>query len=138
MDSARGRKKSWFYRVSLCCALVGLGGAFFLSASPTEAVKLPGPASEEVDVEQIINSMTLAEKVGQLMVVGFGGTEVNSHIEKWVRKRKAGGVILFARNIENLKQVARFTRELHGLTEGGERLFVGLEQEGGNVSRLKD
>ena len=138
MDSARGRKKSWFYRVSLCCALVGLGGAFFLSASPTEAVKLPGPASEEVDVEQIINSMTLAEKVGQLMVVGFAGTEVNSHIEKWVRKRKAGGVILFARNIENLKQVARFTRELHGLTEGGVPLFLGLDQEGGNVIRLKD
>ncbi len=111
--------------------------ASFLVATPAFAIDLPRPG-EPVDVERIIKSMSVEEKVGQLLFVGFGGTEVNPHIEFWVKQRHVGGVALFSRNIVDLKQTASFTRGIHALTDGRVPLFVALDQEGGNVVRVKD
>ncbi|HSI05294.1 MAG TPA: glycoside hydrolase family 3 N-terminal domain-containing protein, partial [Myxococcota bacterium] len=108
-----------------------------LVATPALAIELPRPG-EPVDVERIIKSMSVEEKVGQLLFVGFGGTEVNPHIEFWVKQRHVGGVALFSRNIVDLKQTASFTRGIHALTDGKVPLFVALDQEGGNVVRVKD
>lgn len=106
-------------------------------AAPAAAVDVP-TRSGRVDVDKIIASMTLEEKVAQLLIIGFGGTETTPHIEQWVRDRGVGGVALFSRNIVNFEQTARFTRQLHGLTKGKIPLFVSLDQEGGNVVRVKD
>lgn len=111
--------------------------ALCLVASPALAIDLPQPG-EPVDIERIIRSMSVEEKVGQLLFVGFGGTEVNPHIEFWVKQRHVGGVALFSRNIVDLKQTASFTRGIHALTDGKIPLFVALDQEGGNVVRVKD
>ena len=107
------------------------------SSEPPPAANSPG-VIEIPSPESIIGGMSLEEKVGQLMLVGFAGTEVTADITKWVRERKVGGVVLFARNIENLEQIAKFTRSLHGLSADGVPLFLGLDQEGGNVIRLQD
>ena len=128
--------------------VLGVIGVVFLNFPITDAVsgeKSEVVAVEEkvleeepINIEELLTGMSLTEKVGQLMIVGFGGTKVDSHISKWIRDRKVGGVILFARNIVDLEQIARFTRELHELTRDGIPLFLGLDQEGGNVIRLKD
>lgn len=106
-------------------------------AAPALAVKVPAPG-EPVDVEAILDSMSTEEKVGQLLMIGFGGTEVSSHIEHWVRTRGAGGIALFSRNIVDFEQTARFSRQLHALTDGQLPVFLSLDQEGGNVVRVKD
>lgn len=108
-----------------------------LTTTAADAVRVPLPDSP-VNVESIISSMSVEEKVGQLLIVGFGGTEVSSHIEHWVKGRAAGGVALFSRNIKDFEQTARFTRALHALTEGRLPVFLSLDQEGGNVVRVKD
>ncbi|MBC7793977.1 MAG: beta-N-acetylhexosaminidase [Clostridia bacterium] len=100
-------------------------------------MELPAP-HEPVDVERILRSMTVEEKVGQLLFVGFGGTEVNSQMEFWVQQRHVGGIALFSRNIVNLAQTAKLTRGIHALTENRIPVFVALDQEGGNVVRVKD
>ncbi|OGQ89975.1 MAG: hypothetical protein A2289_17175 [Deltaproteobacteria bacterium RIFOXYA12_FULL_58_15] len=106
-------------------------------AVPAVAVELPATGAD-VNVERVLASMSVEEKVGQLLMVGFGGTSVNSHIRKWVRDRHVGGVALFSRNIVDFEQTVRFTREIHDLTVGAIPVFVALDQEGGNVVRVKD
>ena len=108
----------------------------FASATST-AAEIPKPG-EPIDVDAIIASMTVEEKVGQLLMIGFGGTHVTPHIRFWVRERHVGGVALFSRNITGLEQTARFTRELHALTADSTPMFVALDQEGGNVVRVRE
>ena len=105
--------------------LLGLGG-------PVHATPM-----SETELDRMVEGLTLREKVGQMMMVGFGGTRVNSQVRKWVRDHKVGGVALFARNIESTEQVARFTRGIHDQARAGLPVFIALDQEGGNVVRLK-
>ena len=93
--------------------------------------------SIESKVEQHLASMTPQEKVGQLIMIGFGGTAVNEEIRLWLRERKVGGAVLFSRNIVDLAQTAQLTRGIAELNTGIPA-FIALDQEGGNVVRVKD
>ena len=88
----------------------------------------------------LIPRMSIEQKVGQLMVVGFDGTRVNADIRSIITRYFAGGVTLFARNIQSPRQVARLSNDLQKLTRETEHripLFVAADQEGGWVLRLK-
>ncbi|WP_245918753.1 beta-N-acetylhexosaminidase [Melittangium boletus] len=95
----------------------------------------PPPPSR---VEALLGGMSLEDKVGQVMMVGFGGTEVDGGVEQLVRGRRVGGVCLFKRNISDGEQVARLNADLRALFAGGVPPFLTLDQEGGNVVRVKD
>ena len=89
----------------------------------------------------MITEMTIEEKVGQLIMVGFDGTQANEAIETHIRERFVGGVVLFSRNIETPQQTAELTNQLQRLAEAITRqipLFIGIDQEGGWVIRLKE
>jgi beta-N-acetylhexosaminidase len=117
-------------RLLCLCAVLSAAGA-------ARAAKVPAPG-EDVDVERILQSMSTEEKVGQLLMIGFGGTELSTHSTYWLRERRVGGVALFSRNIRDFEQTARFTRALHALTDNYIPIFLALDQEGGNVIRVKD
>ena len=110
--------------------------ALMLCAGPALGKQLRPKTNQ--DLERIIDAMTLEEKVGQLLLIGFSGKQVTPHIRRWVEKRKVGSVAIFARNIESTHQIARFTRGIQSLTRNNVPVFVSLDQEGGNVVRLKD
>jgi len=114
-----------------------LGASFALLGIVFTSLSLSA-ATWSPEVERRLAAMTVQEKVGQLLMVGFGGTSINRRITKWVRDRKVGGVVLFSRNISSLEQVAHFARGLHELSRDGTPIFLGLDQEGGNVVRLKE
>jgi beta-N-acetylhexosaminidase len=81
--------------------------------------------------------MSVEDMVGQMFVVSVGGTEPDYYIEKMVRERNIGGVILFGYNMKNEKQVRSLTRSLQELstrTEPPIPLFVAVDQEGGSVA----
>ena len=89
----------------------------------------------------MIAEMTIEEKVGQLIMVGFEGTQANEAIETHIRERFVGGVVLFSRNIQSPKQTAELTNELQRLASATAHqipLFIGIDQEGGWVIRLRD
>lgn len=93
---------------------------------------------------------SLEEMAGQMIMVGFKGMgDTNTlddipYLLKSIKKGHVGGVILFEydipsksynRNIRTLEQVAYLT---HLLQENSPiPLFVGIDQEGGRVRRLK-
>lgn len=74
------------------------------------------------------------KKPSQLFVWGFDGTSVSGSLRKFFRRYRPGGVILFARNIESLRQVRSLTKELQALSESP--LLIGIDEEGGRVTRL--
>lgn len=89
--------------------------------------------------------MALAQKIGQLFLLGFQGhtLETNSSIFEDITKRNLGGVLLFDRllakdqadnNIITKDQVKRLTTSLQGAAGG--QLLIAIDQEGGKVSRL--
>jgi beta-N-acetylhexosaminidase len=80
--------------------------------------------------------LTLEEKVGQMLVVGFHGLEPPDHILRWLAEGRIGGVILFARNVRDPPQVAELTRACR---EAAPRpILVAIDQEGGVVARLRE
>lgn len=93
------------------------------------------------EIDTMIAEMTIEEKVGQLIMVGFDGTHTNEAIETHIRERYVGGIVLFSRNIQSPKQTAELTNQLQRLAESTVHripLFIGIDQEGGWVIRLKE
>lgn len=84
-----------------------------------------------------VGRMGVRELVGQMFVVSVGGTEPDYFIEKMVRERNIGGVILFGHNMEGEPQVRSLTTSLQDLsmrTEPAIPMFVAVDQEGGEIS----
>ena len=98
----------------------------------------PGAAIATAGVDAILARLTLEQKVGQLMVIGFDGAGYDAGLRTMIEKYQVGGVIFFARNVESPAQVARLTNDLQAsaLASGGVGLFVAIDQEGGRVARL--
>ncbi|HSC79589.1 MAG TPA: beta-N-acetylhexosaminidase [Chitinolyticbacter sp.] len=84
--------------------------------------------------------LTLAQQVGQCLMVGFDGLTPNAHIERLIRDYHVGGVILFRRNVDNPRQVAALCRRLQEINAevSGIPLMIGIDQEGGMVARIEE
>ena len=91
--------------------------------------------------------MALRKDIGELLIVGFRGTDINDtcHIVRDIKEYGIGGVILFEydvpgrmrpRNISSRQQLKRLCTKLQKLSD--ETLFISIDQEGGYVSRLKE
>ncbi|MBL9037942.1 MAG: beta-N-acetylhexosaminidase [Archangium sp.] len=112
-------------------------------SAPVEVVEAaapapPPPPSFAAEAATIVRGLTLEEKVGQLMMVGFAGTAVDDDIAELVRGKRVGGVCLFRRNITGAAQTATLNDDVRELLVGGIPPFIAVDQEGGNVVRLSD
>lgn len=87
---------------------------------------------------QIVSSMSLEEKVGQLIHIGISGKTMRSGIESEIQKYHPGGVILFGINLGTANQVKELNNKLQksSLKETGIPLLISIDQEGGRVVRL--
>src|SRR5262252_3769954 len=74
--------------------------------------------------------------VGRLAIGGFAGPTVPDCLRRLVAEFDLGGVIYFARNIVEPRQVAELSRESAGLAQDWP-LWISVDQEGGRVARLK-
>jgi beta-N-acetylhexosaminidase len=73
---------------------------------------------------------------GQLLIVGFEGTRAPDELLARIAVGRVGGVILFARNLGTLDEIAALVRTLSSAAPG-EPLIVAIDQEGGRVQRVK-
>jgi beta-N-acetylhexosaminidase len=92
-------------------------------------------------VQQLLDRMTLEEKVGQLFMVFFRGATVPPALATMIRDQHVGGIVLFNRtgNLRSLPQATRLISAAQQLAiQHGARLplFVAVDQEGGIVDRL--
>lgn len=101
------------------------------------------------------SEISLRDKIGQMLLIGFEGKEVNSQspIVKTIEKDNIGGVILFDynyhsrnfdKNIETPEQVRQLNNHLQYYTQQANLkhhrpqlpLLISVDYEGGQVTRL--
>ncbi len=76
---------------------------------------------------------------GQRLMVGFEGTRLDPDLKFLIREIRAGGLILFAYNLETPDQIKDLCLAAQDYAEscGQPPLFIAIDQEGGQVARLK-
>lgn len=94
----------------------------------------------------VVTEPNLDYKIGQMLMVGFRGTDVNenSRIAKDIRAGYVGGIVLFdkdvklggMRNIQSPPQLKKLTAKLQSISPVP--LLIAIDQEGGKVSRLQE
>ena len=117
------------------------------------------------DVVQLVNQMTLREKIGQLILLNFryqkaaksttGSTEfmyhdgtkiyvtplkeINPTVISAIQNYHIGSVILFGENFLNTDNALIFISKLKEASykNGDPQLLIGVDQEGGRVNRIK-
>ena len=70
-------------------------------------------------------------------IVGIKTTRLTLKEKKFLKKYKPWGVILFTRNIKNIKQTRELTSSIRKIF-GNNKYPILIDQEGGRVSRLKN
>jgi beta-N-acetylhexosaminidase len=69
-------------------------------------------------------------------IFGLSGAVLTDDERAFFRDADPAGYILFARNVENRRQLRALTDDLRAI-HGRERLLVSVDQEGGRVARMK-
>ena len=83
---------------------------------------------------------SIADLAGQRLMLGFDGQTLNSELKHLIKNLRAGGIILFRPNIESPDQLCRLCMDArqYARDQGLPDLFVAVDQEGGQVARLRE
>lgn len=76
------------------------------------------------------------QAVGQLLIVGFDGTDMTPRLSSLLKRLQPAGVILFARNIKNAVQTWRLLRDCQKCVSTP--MFTCVDLEGGTVDRFRE
>src|SRR5713226_9611004 len=77
----------------------------------------------------------LRQEIGQLLIIGFDGTEMSPRLASLLTKIQPAGVILFARNITGAEQSHTLLHECQKCV--ATPLFTCVDLEGGTVDRFR-
>lgn len=97
------------------------------------------PSKEDLErVNSILNSMTLSQKVGQMFIVGFSGTSLNSSLQNAIKNYNMGNVIYLANNVSNASTLTALSNNIQNAFVSSNSVpgFISIDQEGGRVARL--
>lgn len=89
-------------------------------------------------IEQTLASMSLEQKIGQMLMAGVTGTTADDDARSMIEDLHIGNVILMGRNVDNPEQVKALTGGLQELAvaSNGVGAIIATDQEGGLVQRL--
>ena len=102
-----------------------------------QAEKIDIPAKID-PIEKQLNSMTLDEKIGQMVMIGVHGTEINNDIRFLLNEFHFGGVIFFDRNMENIEQIKKLASDIEKVANQKAPMLFALDEEGGTIVRGKE
>ncbi|PJN53108.1 MULTISPECIES: beta-N-acetylhexosaminidase [Paenibacillus] len=95
---------------------------------------------EEVDpVQEQLSSLTLEEKIGQMILAGVQGTTLDNQTKQMITDQKVGGIIFYANNVSTLEGTAKFVQSIKEVNQSNPvPIFMSVDQEGGKVSRMPE
>ncbi|KAL2150864.1 hypothetical protein VTH82DRAFT_7427 [Thermothelomyces myriococcoides] len=79
--------------------------------------------------------------IGQMLIMGWDGTEVTPQIRTLIEQHHLGSVMLTAKNLKSAEQTARLVQELQTIARQAGHpypLLIALDQENGGVNSLFD
>ena len=80
--------------------------------------------------------LDLPRLCGQILVGGFEGPALSPRFEQALREGRRGGAILFKRNLPDLETTAQVCAAIRAAAPAEMPPFIGVDQEGGRVTRL--
>lgn len=85
-------------------------------------------------------SLTLEEKIGQLLMVSLDGTELDDGARTFLNKTRAGGVVHFGNNAVSAGQVTALNGAIDALITARRGIppLISVDHEGGMVMRFRD
>jgi beta-N-acetylhexosaminidase len=108
--------------------------------APEATATLPAlPLDADAQIEEILAQMTLEEKLGQLFMVFFEGTEFSPALERTIQDLHVGGILIFHINVGPVEELAAVIAAAQGTaTASGAHipLFVAVDHEGGLIDRF--
>ncbi len=114
---------------------------------PTDATPAPTPAPTRSPEERLyayIAGMTDAEKIGQLCMFGFSGTqEISADFKKILQEYRIGNVILYGQNVSRTNgdggfaQCKKLTDSVKNASLSGIPFLISIDVEGGRVTRFR-
>ncbi len=83
--------------------------------------------------------LSLAQKAGQRLMAGFDGGAFNTDLKFLIQTLKVGGIILFSRNLGTPNNILQLCSDVqdYARSSGQPPLIIAIDQEGGQVARLK-
>ncbi len=115
--------------ILICFMVIIISTVYILSKKKYKEV------DEDSKIMIKINEMTLDEKIGQMVLSGFNGTDFNGELDTLINDLKVGGVILFSRNIEDSNQLKKLNLDIEEANKNIP-VFISIDEEGGRVNRL--
>lgn len=120
-------------RSAVALAALTLGAALAVGCGAEKASEKPLTMDERV--EQVVSSMSYKEKIGQMLMIGIKGTELNDDSRYMLTQYHAGGIILFDRNLADGAQTKKLIADLQSASDEKVPLFIAIDEEGGRVVR---
>jgi beta-N-acetylhexosaminidase len=78
----------------------------------------------------------LSLDIGQLLIIGFDGTEMSPELAEMLTRLQPAGVILFGRNIVEATQTYKLLKDCQACVSSP--LFTSVDLEGGRVDRFRE
>lgn len=90
----------------------------------------------DAKIENTLSSMTIEEKIGQMLIVSYRSTEADTNLINILHDVKPGGFILFSENFKSYEQASKMIDDIKSTSDIP--MFISVDQEGGKVQRLKE
>lgn len=96
-------------------------------------------SSESTDtVNNKIKGMTLDEKIGQILMLGIDGYDLDDSSRKMIEDYHVGGFVLLGQNVKDTEQLLKLINSLKSANASKNKnpLFISVDEEGGRVDRM--
>ncbi|MBI2027322.1 MAG: beta-N-acetylhexosaminidase [Deltaproteobacteria bacterium] len=90
----------------------------------------------EKQAQELLEKMTVKEKIGQIFMIGFVGKGILSTHREFLKKYPFSNFILFSYNIENDKQLKTLIDQIR--EQSSLPTFITTDQEGGDIVRIRE
>lgn len=106
-----------------------------IEKTPNQQAKKPNQ-QENQTISEVISKMSLEDKIGQMILAGVSGTTMDASAKQLLSQIHVGGIIFYKNNFETPAQAVQFVNQLKAGNSSSLPLLLGVDQEGGRVTRL--
>lgn len=123
-------------RIFLACCFLRII-SLFATESP---INFYSELDDETLIQEIVTQMTVDEKIGQVLMLGYMGDLPSREIMEWVEGKHIGGIKIFGWNADNLSNM---THTISVMQESAKSnrfsipLLIATDQEGGWVRHVR-
>lgn len=127
-----------------CLAGIIMGEHLQKQSEPSKQLPASNEPLKKLSLEEqaavITAELTAEQKVGQLIMLGISGAEMDEAAKEILAYCQPGGIILFDRNLVTPLQVKNLIKDLNEINHRFQpvSLFIAIDEEGGRVARMKD